>query len=193
MARYVTKVRTARSADEAFAYMADLRHFAEWDPGVKKVVQVEGEAEQRRHRSQRDVALAEIEPELDPAIAVTESHGLGLDRSGIRPGSGFGEPETGNIFAAGELGQDAHLDAGIVDDAAGAPRKGFGAADVDILQYVAGPLAVTLENVLLWEEATRRLASPDRLTILRKPFDATEALQLAESVISSVQKKAPRG
>jgi carbon monoxide dehydrogenase subunit G len=43
MARYVTKVRTARPAAEVFAYMADLRHFAEWDPGVKKAVQVEGD------------------------------------------------------------------------------------------------------------------------------------------------------
>jgi carbon monoxide dehydrogenase subunit G len=43
MARYVTKVRTARSPEDAFAYMADLRHFAEWDPGVKKVVQVVGD------------------------------------------------------------------------------------------------------------------------------------------------------
>ena len=44
MARYVTTVRTAKSAVEVFAYMADLRNFAEWDPGVKKVVQVKGEA-----------------------------------------------------------------------------------------------------------------------------------------------------
>ncbi|MFZ4719897.1 MAG: SRPBCC family protein [Ilumatobacteraceae bacterium] len=43
MARYVTKVRTRRPAAEVFAYMADLRNFAEWDPGVKKVVQVTGE------------------------------------------------------------------------------------------------------------------------------------------------------
>jgi carbon monoxide dehydrogenase subunit G len=28
---------------EAFAYMADLNNFAEWDPGVTKVEQVEGE------------------------------------------------------------------------------------------------------------------------------------------------------
>lgn len=42
MARYVTTVRTAQTAAEAFAYMADLRNFAEWDPGVKKVVQVKG-------------------------------------------------------------------------------------------------------------------------------------------------------
>ena len=42
MARYVTTVRTGRSAADAFAFMADLRNFAEWDPGVSKVVQVEG-------------------------------------------------------------------------------------------------------------------------------------------------------
>ncbi len=43
MARYVTKVRTQRPADEVFTYMADLRNFAEWDPGVKKVVQAVGD------------------------------------------------------------------------------------------------------------------------------------------------------
>ncbi len=43
MARYVTTVRTQMSAESAFDYMADLRNFAEWDPGVKKVVQVEGD------------------------------------------------------------------------------------------------------------------------------------------------------
>jgi len=42
VARYVTKVRTAKTPQEAFAYMADLRNFAEWDPGVKAVKQVEG-------------------------------------------------------------------------------------------------------------------------------------------------------
>lgn len=43
MARYVTQVRTNRSVADVFAYMADLRNFAEWDPGVRSVVQVEGE------------------------------------------------------------------------------------------------------------------------------------------------------
>jgi len=42
MARYVTKVKTAKTPQEAFAYMADLRNFAEWDPGVKAVKQVDG-------------------------------------------------------------------------------------------------------------------------------------------------------
>jgi hypothetical protein len=43
MAHYVTKVRTDRSPTEAFTYLADLRNFAEWDPGVRKVTQVVGD------------------------------------------------------------------------------------------------------------------------------------------------------
>jgi carbon monoxide dehydrogenase subunit G len=42
MARYVVTVRTPRTPEAAFAYMADLRNFAEWDPGVKRVTQVVG-------------------------------------------------------------------------------------------------------------------------------------------------------
>lgn len=44
MARYITTVRTKQAPAEAFAYMADLRNFAEWDPGVKRVSQVKGVA-----------------------------------------------------------------------------------------------------------------------------------------------------
>ncbi|MCY7297897.1 MAG: SRPBCC family protein [Ilumatobacteraceae bacterium] len=44
MARYVTTVRTEQTPAEVFAYMADLRNFAQWDPRVKKVVQVKGAA-----------------------------------------------------------------------------------------------------------------------------------------------------
>jgi carbon monoxide dehydrogenase subunit G len=43
MARYVTKVQTDRSAEDVFTYLADLRNFAEWDPGVRRVEQVEGD------------------------------------------------------------------------------------------------------------------------------------------------------
>lgn len=43
MARYVVNVNTPLTPDEAFAYMADLRHFAEWDPGVRRVEQVAGD------------------------------------------------------------------------------------------------------------------------------------------------------
>ena len=37
MARYVVHVRTPMPPAEAFAYMADLTNFAEWDPGVEQV------------------------------------------------------------------------------------------------------------------------------------------------------------
>ena len=43
MARYVTAVRTDMTPAAAFEYMADLRNFAEWDPGVTKVDQVTGD------------------------------------------------------------------------------------------------------------------------------------------------------
>jgi len=43
MARYVVHVRSPKPPTEAFAYMADLRNFAEWDVGVDRVTQVEGE------------------------------------------------------------------------------------------------------------------------------------------------------
>ena len=43
MARYLTHVRTPMAPAEAFAYMADLTNFAEWDPGVDRVDQVQGD------------------------------------------------------------------------------------------------------------------------------------------------------
>lgn len=43
MAHYVTTIRTGWSADDAFAYMADLENFAEWDPGVSLAEQVAGD------------------------------------------------------------------------------------------------------------------------------------------------------
>lgn len=42
MARYVTEMKTAKAPREVFSYMADLRNFAKWDPGVKAVKQVQG-------------------------------------------------------------------------------------------------------------------------------------------------------
>ena len=43
MARYVTTSRSPRPAGEAFAYLADVCNFAEWDPGVRRVSQVQGD------------------------------------------------------------------------------------------------------------------------------------------------------
>ena len=38
MAHYQVSIRSPWSAAEAFDYMVDLEHFAEWDPGVKRAV-----------------------------------------------------------------------------------------------------------------------------------------------------------
>jgi hypothetical protein len=43
MARYVTSIATPLSPDEAFAYLADVTRFAEWDPGVTRAVRVAGD------------------------------------------------------------------------------------------------------------------------------------------------------
>lgn len=43
MAQYVTTIETPMAPAEAFAFMADLRNFEAWDPGVQKAVQVEGD------------------------------------------------------------------------------------------------------------------------------------------------------
>jgi carbon monoxide dehydrogenase subunit G len=43
VARYSTSIRTALSPADAFNYMADLRNFEHWDPGVQAVTQVEGD------------------------------------------------------------------------------------------------------------------------------------------------------
>ena len=43
MAKYTVSVESSKSDEEAFAYMADLRNFANWDPGVLTVTQVAGD------------------------------------------------------------------------------------------------------------------------------------------------------
>ncbi len=43
MAHYTTTVHSPLTPEAAFAYMADLRNFAEWDPGVSKAELVAGE------------------------------------------------------------------------------------------------------------------------------------------------------
>lgn len=43
MARYRMRIRTDLPTSEAFAYLADLTNFAEWDPGVSSSEQVEGD------------------------------------------------------------------------------------------------------------------------------------------------------
>jgi carbon monoxide dehydrogenase subunit G len=43
MPRYLTSVPTAWSPAEAFGFMADVRNFARWDPGVESVSVVAGD------------------------------------------------------------------------------------------------------------------------------------------------------
>jgi hypothetical protein len=43
MANYMTTINTPWSASDAFAYMADVRNFAEWDPGVRRAELVRGD------------------------------------------------------------------------------------------------------------------------------------------------------
>lgn len=43
MARYVVHVRTQMPPNDAFAYMADLTNFPDWDPGVDRAEQIEGD------------------------------------------------------------------------------------------------------------------------------------------------------
>ncbi len=43
MARYVVHVKSPKPPEEAFAFMADLRNFEVWDPGVVQVEQTEGD------------------------------------------------------------------------------------------------------------------------------------------------------
>ena len=43
MARYKTCIQTGMPVDSAFAFMADLRNFERWDPGVSSSHQVTGD------------------------------------------------------------------------------------------------------------------------------------------------------
>lgn len=43
MAHFVARINTTMPVEDVFAYMADVRNFEEWDPGVVRSVQVEGD------------------------------------------------------------------------------------------------------------------------------------------------------
>ena len=70
MARYITSVRTARSVDDAFDYMADLRNFEQWDPGVHKVTQFKGIG--AGADSEFDVTVASIGRDMKLRYRTTE-------------------------------------------------------------------------------------------------------------------------
>ena len=62
MARYVTTVRSPWPVVQAFDYMADLRHFADWDPGVRQVTQTSGTG--GGHDAVFDVTVASVPKDL---------------------------------------------------------------------------------------------------------------------------------
>jgi hypothetical protein len=43
MAHYVTTIPSSKTPEEAFAYMSDIRNFAQWDKGIIKIDQIVGE------------------------------------------------------------------------------------------------------------------------------------------------------
>lgn len=43
MARYLTRLRTPRSVEDVFDFMADFRNVARWDPSIRRVEQVVGD------------------------------------------------------------------------------------------------------------------------------------------------------
>ena len=71
---------------------------------IVRIVQVAGQGHQIGDGREGDVALAEVEPDLD-LVTVFEDLALGPDAGGIRAGGRLGEAEAGHVFAGGELGQ----------------------------------------------------------------------------------------
>jgi Polyketide cyclase / dehydrase and lipid transport len=43
MAHFATTVPSSKSPEEAFAYMSDIRNFAQWDKGIIKIDQIVGD------------------------------------------------------------------------------------------------------------------------------------------------------
>lgn len=70
MARYRTTVRTPRSQADAFAFMADLRNFVDWDPGVRRVEQVVGDG--AGPAGEFDVTIASAGPDMTLRYVTTE-------------------------------------------------------------------------------------------------------------------------
>ena len=70
MARYVTRVKTPLAASAAFDYVADLTNFVEWDPGVRRSVQVDGEGSELG--AAYDVTVAAVPRDLTLRYEVVE-------------------------------------------------------------------------------------------------------------------------
>lgn len=70
MARYRTRVATPLAPADAFDYVADLTNFAEWDPGVRRSVQVTGERSELG--AAYDVTVAAVPRDLTLRYEVVE-------------------------------------------------------------------------------------------------------------------------
>ena len=70
MAHYVARIRTDMPVEDVFAYMADVRNFEEWDPGVVRSVQVEGDGPGKG--SAYDVTVPSFGRELTLRYTMTE-------------------------------------------------------------------------------------------------------------------------
>jgi Polyketide cyclase / dehydrase and lipid transport len=101
MARYVVTVQTEKSASFAFAYMADLRNFESWDPGVRRVTQVEGSGGGMNASfdvvvvsAGREQTLRYVTTEFNrPDSVVIEARSrtlTSIDRITVKPGAGAG-------------------------------------------------------------------------------------------------------
>jgi len=78
VSHYLATVATDWPADRAFAYLSDLEHFADWDPGVKRAEQVEGTEPALGAAYDvtvsgvgRDLVLRYVVIELDPGHRIT--------------------------------------------------------------------------------------------------------------------------
>ena len=92
MARYIARVWSAWTPERAFAFMADMRTFPTWDPGVTRVTQVRGEGD--GPDAVFDVTVAGFPRDLTLRYA-TEHHDPG--REVLLVGRGFGLISTDRI------------------------------------------------------------------------------------------------
>ncbi len=70
MARYTTTVPAARSAQDAFAYMADFSNVAEWDPSVRRAQRLDDGPLAQGTRF--DVAVGFLGREVELTYELTE-------------------------------------------------------------------------------------------------------------------------
>ena len=102
MPRYTTTVQSVWPAATSFEYMADLRNFESWDPGVKAAVQLSGGVSEPEAQFDvtvggvlRDVVLRydtiEYQPPHRVVVRASNSFLRSLDEIEVRPTPGGSE------------------------------------------------------------------------------------------------------